>query len=209
MIGLMTKPARTHIMDLRHDAARRDSGSRLFAGRSRKKLFQELHRIHRAGPFEGRRLRPDGEVIGYRGKNAGGYTLESLLGIRPNGRPDPDFEGWEIKAHSVRNLMKSGNALLTLFSSQPAGGFYNENGPEAFVRKFGYAADRYSGKLNIYADHFAGQRNPKTGLTLHIREGHRGPYDWCDPPGALVLSDDDGLPAAIWPLAKLASALVV
>ena len=148
-------------------------------------------------------MRADGELIDYQGKNAAGYTLEAWFGIRPNGRPDPDFEGWEIKAHKVQNLAKAGNAFLTLFTSQPTGGLYRDEGPEAFVRKFGYAVKgKPPGTLHVYGDHFLDQPNPKTGLTLHLLGSQV--YDWCDPPGALALSDESGLLAAVWPLAKLA-----
>jgi hypothetical protein len=123
------------------------------------------------------RLRSDGQSTHYEGQNAGGYTLEALFEILPNGRPEPDFAGWEIKAHKVRNLANPGNAFLTLFTSQPTDGFYRDEGPEAFVRKFGYVPEgKRPGKLHVYGDHFMGQRNPKTGLTLHLLQGGRGPY---------------------------------
>ncbi|WHO72766.1 MvaI/BcnI family restriction endonuclease [Rhizobium sp. BT03] len=169
------------------------------------RLFGELHRIHRLGPIAGMRLGNDGQSIHHHGTNAGGYALEALLRIRPNGRPAPDFEGWEIKAHGVRDFSKPGNALLSLLSVGPTGGFYREEGPEAFIRRFGYAASNgYPGKLNLYTDHFVGQRNTKTGLTLHLIRNRRHIARWFDPLGALVLSADDGLPAAIWHFTKLA-----
>ena len=146
----------------------------------------------------------NGGQICYFGTNAGGYTLEALLGIRPNGRPAPDFEGWEIKAHRVSNFAKPGNALLTLLTVGPTGGFYHEEGPEAFVRRFGYApSNGYPGKLNLYSDHFVGRRNAKTGLTLHLRQSDRRADHAVAPWGALVLSEDDGSPAAVWHFSKL------
>ncbi|HEY0220275.1 MAG TPA: MvaI/BcnI family restriction endonuclease [Afipia sp.] len=169
------------------------------------RLFGELHRIHRLGPVEGMRLRNDGQAIHHRGTNAGGYALEALLRIRPNGRPAPDFDGWEVKAHRVRDFSKPGNALLSLLSVGPTGGFYREKGPKAFIRRFGYpASDGYPGKLNLYSDHFVGQRNAKTGLTLHLIRNRRRAARPFGPLGALVLSADDGLPAAIWHFTKLA-----
>lgn len=169
------------------------------------KLFGELHRIHRKSPIEGKRLLSDGRLIDYCGTNAGGYTLEALLGIRPNGRPAPDFEGWEIKAHKVRDFAKPGNALLTLLTVGPTGGFYREEGPEVFVRRYGYAASNgYAGKLNLYTDHFVGRRNAKTGLTLRLTQSGRRADHAFDPWDALVLSEDDGSPAAIWHFGKLA-----
>jgi len=130
---------------------RRMRRSRLGLGSSddpvSEKLFGELHRIHRLGPVPSIRMQRSGDVVPHWGTNAGGYTLEAQLRIRPNGRPLPDFEGWEVKAHKVRNFSSPGKALLTLLSAAPTGGFYHGEGPEAFVRRFGYAArDGYAAR---------------------------------------------------------------
>ena len=205
MFTLTPDPIEPPIVSLRRGAKLRRLGLRGIDEVVPERLFGELHRIHRRGPVEGMRLLRDGRVISHHGTNAGGYTLEALLQIRPNGRPSPDFEGWEVKAHKVREFAKPGNAFLTLLTVGPTGGFYREEGPAAFVRRFGYAAsDRYPGKLNLYTDHFVGRRNAKTGLTLRLVQDHRRAAHSFDPLGALVLSADDGLPAAIWHLAKLA-----
>lgn len=179
--------------------ARRSRRSRLGLGTSgapvSERLFGEPHRIHQLGPVPAMRMQRGGDVVRHWGTNAGGYTLEALLRIRPNGRPLPDFEEWEVKAHKVRNFSRPGNALVTLFSAAPTGGFYHDAGPEAFIRRFGYAArGGYPGQLNIYSDHVVGKRNKKTKLALRLVRA------W----DCLVLELEDGAPAAIWDFGKLA-----
>lgn len=75
------------------------------------------------------RLDRDGNPKVYAATNGGGYTLEALLGIRPNGRSEPDYLGWEIKAIS--------SDRVTLMTPEPNGGFYGEHGVQAFLRKYG------------------------------------------------------------------------
>lgn len=65
---------------------------------SRAKLLAKLHDIHVAGWHDSMRLDGAGNTIAYVARNGAGYTLEAIFGIRPNGRAEPDFAGWEIKA---------------------------------------------------------------------------------------------------------------
>ena len=96
---------------------------------SREKLLGRLREIHQAGWHESMRLDRHGKRIPYVARNGGGYTLEALLGVIPNGRSAPDFEGWEIKAYS--------GGRITLMTPEPDAGYYGEYGVEAFLRKYG------------------------------------------------------------------------
>ena len=60
----------------------------------------------------------------YRAPNGGGYTLEAMLGITPNGFAEPDFMGWEVKQYSVNNFEKFvAKTPVTIFTPEPTGGF--------------------------------------------------------------------------------------
>jgi hypothetical protein len=96
---------------------------------SREKLLNRLREIHQAGWHASMRLDRNGNRIPYVARNGGGYTLEALLGVIPNGRSAPDFEGWEIKAYS--------GGRITLMTPEPDAGYYGEHGVEAFLRKYG------------------------------------------------------------------------
>ena len=74
--------------------------------------------------------------------------MEAELGIPKNSATEPDFLGWEVKQHNVANFDRVEAGTITLMTPEPSGGFYKERGPEAFIRKFGYAdkldrADRF------------------------------------------------------------------
>ncbi|MET3379606.1 hypothetical protein ABIC46_002023 [Variovorax paradoxus] len=94
-------------------------------------LLAALVDIARLGPTPSIRLGRDGKPRPYAATNGGGYTLEALLGILPNGRSEPDYLGWEIKAIS--------SDRVTLMTPEPNGGFYGEKGVQAFLRKYGRA----------------------------------------------------------------------
>lgn len=126
---------------------------------SRENLLSRLREIHQTGWHKSMRLDRTGNVIPYVAKNGGGYTLEALLGVIPNGRSEPDFEGWEIKAYS--------GARITLMTPEPDAGFYGEHGVEAFLRKYGW----HTNEDTIYftGTHKAGIRS-KSGHLL-VTEG--------------------------------------
>lgn len=61
--------------------------------------------------------------------NSAGTTLETLLGVRPNSRDEPDFHGWELKAH--------GDSRITLMTPAPTTGTVLELPAEQFMSRFG------------------------------------------------------------------------
>jgi hypothetical protein len=83
-------------------------------------LLEKLTAIRDGGWQPSIKLSKTGEALPYKARNGGGYTLEALLGIIPNGRSEPDFMGWEMKGYS-------GNRI-TLMTPEPKGGWYGEVG---------------------------------------------------------------------------------
>jgi hypothetical protein len=160
---------------------------------SKSVLLNELTRIHRMGWHESRRLDKTGKVIQYNARNGGGYTLEALLNIIPNGISEPDFMGWELKAFS--------DSRITLMTPEPDGGFYGENGVEAFVRKFGHK----TGDDVIYftGTHRVNEKSKASSMTL-ILDGfdfERGLIT--NVTGVIVLLSDTGLISAKWSFIRL------
>lgn len=157
-------------------------------------LLDRLTDIHAAGWHSAIRLNKAGQPVPYHAKNGGGYTLEALLGIRPNGRAEPDFLGWELKAY--------GSDRITLMTPEPDGGFYGEQGVRAFVTRFGKPAKEPHTHY-FTGTHRAHVRQASTGLTLVLQgfdakmqaiEGTRG---------AIELQTDQGECVAAWSFARL------
>ncbi len=173
---------------------------------SRARLLAKLSIIHQKGWIDSGRLRADGSRGPCQATNCGGYTLEAELGITPNGRAEPDFDGWEIKAHAVKDFERAQSGNITLMTPEPTGGLYKANGAEAFVRRFGYSD--MSGKpdrLNVSSPHYFGVRNNKTALTLSLIGYDRPKGRIIDPQGGFALVDDQGSEAAAWHYASLIS----
>lgn len=174
------------------------------ADTSRERLLQKLREIHEMGWLASERLRGDGSLGPCTGSNCGGYTLEAHLGIIPNGRAEPDFEGWEIKGHTVSNFTSYSSGPLTLMTPEPTGGYYREQGAEAFVRKYGYP-DRQGrpDRLNFGGVHVLGRRHATTGLTLTFLGYDPERNRITDGKGGFTLADDAGNEAATWHFAGL------
>ncbi len=63
-------------------------------------IMTALRRIADQDWIPSKRLDGEGNILLCNSRNCGGYTLEAELGIRPNGRSDPDYDGWEVKQPS-------------------------------------------------------------------------------------------------------------
>jgi len=169
------------------------------ADTSRARLLQRLLAIHQMGWVASQKLTGPGQFGPCRGSNCGGYTLEAHLGVLPNGKAEPDFEGWEIKGHAVTNFARPGSGNLTLMTPEPTGGLYKQQGAEAFVRKYGYADQSgIADRLNFSSPHRYGARNNKTGLTLQFIGYDITQNSITDPFGGFTLADDNGNEAATW-----------
>jgi len=156
-------------------------------------LLQKLTEIRDFGWQPSIRLNKQGNIQPYKARNGGGYTLEALLGVIPNSRAEPDYLGWEIKAHS--------SSRVTLMTPEPTGGMYGERGVKAFVKQFG--SPTKNDTLYFTGIHKVGLRNEKTQLSLEVRGFNtlRGVID--DVNGAVELLTDTGICAASWSFSDL------
>lgn len=167
-------------------------------------LLQKLLEIHELGWVPGCKLNKDMIKQPYKAANGGGYTLEALLGITPNGIAEPDYLGWEVKQFGVKSFPTKGASPTTLMTPEPNGGVYKIDGIIEFMKRFGYP-DK-SGKpdrLNFGGIHSAGRECAATKLTLAIDgfDGEHGKLTKAD--GAIVLADSSGTVAASWGFEKI------
>jgi len=124
----------------------------------------------------------------YVAKNGGGYTLEALFGIIPNGRSAPDYMGWEIKAHS--------SSRVTLMTPEPDAGFYGEHGVEAFLRRYGRKVR--ADTLYFTGAHYVGKACTKTDQKLEIAGFDSVSGKITDVAGGIRLLDTHGEVSAEW-----------
>jgi MvaI/BcnI restriction endonuclease family len=171
---------------------------------TRQQLLARLKEVHDMGWVDSAKLDSEGILRTYRAQNGGGYTLEGLLGIPPNGINEPDYLGWEIKQHAAKpDKPLSGNAI-TLITPEPTGGIYKSRGVIDFVRMFGYpdTKDR-DDRFNFGGIHKIGERQKRTGLTMQLAgfDSHAGKI--VDIHGGITLLSDDGTEAAVWHYSSL------
>ncbi|WP_250437764.1 MvaI/BcnI family restriction endonuclease [Caballeronia sp. ATUFL_F2_KS9A] len=160
---------------------------------AREELIRRLSEIHRTSPHLSMRLDRYGNRVTYTAPNGGGYTLEALLDIVPNGRSAPDFMGWELKAYS--------GSRITLMTPEPNAGFYGQHGVEAFLRKYGR---RLPGDTIYFTgSHKVGVRSQTSGHTLVIEGFDASSAKLKDVGGGIRLLDSAGDIAAEWTFSGL------
>ncbi len=167
-------------------------------------LLSKLLDIHNKGWVAGQRLKGDGSLIPYNASNGGGYTLESLLGIIPNGVSEPDYLGWEVKQFGISAFPNKSPKPTTLMTPEPDGGYYRDNGAAQFVRTFGYL-DK-SGKpdrMNFGGRHFAGSICKTTNLIMNVEGFDHDTGKITDASGAITLRNAENTLAASWSFAKI------
>lgn len=164
------------------------------AGNSKSLVLMRLREIQELGFVPSIRLDKNGKRIPYKARNGGGYTLEALLGIRPNGDAAPDYLGWEIKAYS--------GSYITLMTPEPNGGFYGTHGVGAFVRRYGR---HVSGKDQMYftGRHRYGKAEATTAMTLGLTGFDMEKGVITDASGSIILLDRHGDEAATWTYSNL------
>jgi hypothetical protein len=173
-------------------------------GERHEEIGERLHQIASVGWIRSRRLDGQGNSLPCESENCGGYTLEAELGIRPNGKADPDFHGWEVKQFAVRDLENPVGAAITLFTPEPDGGVYKEKGVVTFLQTYGYRNDRVTyERLDFGGIHKYGERHPKTGLTLEVRGWNLSAGKLESMDGGIHLVDANGVSAAIWSFTSL------
>lgn len=171
---------------------------------SKHKLLIELKRINELGWINSKRLDRERNILPCNSSNCGGYTLESELGITPNGYSEPDYLGWEVKQFGVKNFSKFKSTVITLMTPEPTHGFYVDKGVEYFIREYGYA-DKMGRehRMNFGGIHKYGIIEKTTGLKL-IVDGYNaedGKIDNLD--GYVGLIDKKENIAASWSFPSL------
>lgn len=163
------------------------------------KIFSELLRIHQKGWINSRRLTPTGNSVTCNASNCGGYTLEAELGICPNGSSEPDYLGWEVKQFASPNLKVGGSARITLMTPEPDGGLYKEQGPKAFVERFGHPEKK--GRPNRFyfsGTHMASTYHKNTGLQIVLPDYNIETGKLMNSSKGVLLLDSEETVAASW-----------
>ncbi len=171
---------------------------------ARSLLLAELLRIHNRHWIGGTRLQSDGSSIPYGAANGVGYTLEAQLGIRPNGRSDPDFHGWEVKGLSTKHAGPVPRSKrITLLTPSPTGGDFRTLGPIGFVGRYGHPDSHDPTRMNFGGMFRAGASIGDHHLQLGV-EGFDGASPTrFDAGGAVQLTTPDHRPVIEWSLAKM------
>lgn len=171
---------------------------------NRKRLLNELSRIHRLGWITSKRLDRNGNILPCQSVNCGGYTLEAELGITPNGYSEPDYLGWEIKQFGVKNLARIEAAVITLMTPEPTSGYYVSEGVGAFIRKYGYQDLRgRPDRMNFGGIYKVGVRHPRTDLQLELIGFDPIAGKIRNTDGRIVLLDRNDEEAASWSFSSI------
>lgn len=171
---------------------------------TKRRLLQELYRVHLKQWIASKRLDRTGKVLPCTSSNCGGYTLEAELGIKPNGYAEPDFLGWEIKQFSVSNFLTLTSSVVTLMTPEPTDGYYVVEGVEAFVRTYGYMDLKgRSDRMNFGGIHKAGVQHSRTNLRLELLGFDKVERKIRNTEGKIVLLDSVNNEAASWSFSSL------
>lgn len=166
-------------------------------------LLAELKRISQSGWIDSKQLDKNGVIKPCKAPQCGGFTLEAELGIPKNSVGEPDYLGWEVKQHSVPSFRSFGGAI-TLMTPEPTGGYYKEEGVEAFIRLYGYEDKKNrEDRINFGGIHSVGRRQDSTGLTMELIGYDSSKNKIIDPNGAIALIDGNGNYAATWAFSGL------
>jgi hypothetical protein len=174
---------------------------------TRERLLAELRRVHSLGWIASKSLSSDGTISSCDAQQCVGYTLEAELGVARNGRSEPDFLGWEVKATEVKSLRNlPSSKAITLMTPEPTGGVYRQEGITNFIRRYGYPDRRgVVDRLNFGGVHRVNDRHPLTGLTLRLQGYDSGTKKISSASGSLALMDDRDHVAAEWSFSHLLS----
>ncbi|NAT78102.1 hypothetical protein HKX68_04550 [Dickeya dadantii] len=155
-------------------------------------LIEKLKEIYSMGYVRSQRMDYLGNIIPYAAQNGAGFTLESLFKIIPNGRSEPDFMDWELKAHS--------GSVVTLMTPEPDSGLYLS---DLFGFMHDYGSSKKPERIDFTGMHKVSVCNQKTGLTLCIDgyDLHEGRI--IDPNGGIFLKNKNGIIASGWSFSKI------
>lgn len=130
-------------------------------------LFRELRNIHEKHWIEAYSLRKDGERVACDAPNCLGVTLESELGITPNGFARPDYLDWEVKGHKVSHLNAHLSSRITLLTPNPDSGEAKQKGTSWLTQTYG-KLDSTGSRWDLSGIHRAGEIHPKTNLEFGL-----------------------------------------
>lgn len=171
-------------------------------------LMTRLSAIHHKSWIRSWSLNGEGQAVACEAPQCGGYTLEAELGIRRNGRSEPDFLGWEVKSFDVPSIDRPspGGKALTLMTPEPTGALYQDDFAE-FWKRYSYA-DRSGksgreGRRNFGGIYRCGaEPHEITGLRL-VLDGFDESKETFSGAGQLALIDRSDRVAASWSFASL------
>lgn len=167
-------------------------------------LFEKLLEIHQMGWIPGQKLGSDFVARPYKALNGGGYTLESLLGVTPNGIAEPDYLGWEVKQFGVKAFPLKSAKPTTLMTPEPNGGFYKTDGLVNFMHRFGYPdKNGKPDRLNFGGRHVANKPCNATNLTLEVQGFNIVTQRIENAAGQLALMNSHNDVAVSWSFPKL------
>lgn len=158
---------------------------------TREALLSRLREIYYAGPIAASRLDRAGTLLAHSGNNAAGMTLESLFGILPNSKSEPDYLGWELKAHS--------GGAVTLMTPEPDTGAYLDDLGQ-FIADYGRCSPL---RRDFTGKHSTGVECVTSKLTLRMEGFNPHSMEIVDPNGGLVLRDRNEKIVAGWTFNKI------
>lgn len=153
-------------------------------------LLEKIRAVVATGPHQGQRLIQGRGLVACSAANAGGLTLEALLGIETNSDARPDYLGFELKAHSHKSH------VMTLMTPNPDAGVFCEIPASDWIARYGYP-DRKGrpDRLNYGGVYRNGE---VVSLT-----SHRLTVDPLSAHGGIHLRDSSGVTVATWSYTKL------
>ncbi len=153
-------------------------------------LLERLRTVVATGPPQGQRVVRGRGLVACSAANAGGLTLEALLGIETNSDARPDYLGFELKAHSRKSH------VMTLMTPNPDAGVFSEIPASDWIARYGYP-DRKGrpDRLNYGGVYRNGEVVSLTShqLTVDPLSAH----------GGIHLRDPSGVAVATWSYTKL------
>jgi hypothetical protein len=159
---------------------------------SKKVLIDRLKEVFSLGFIPSQRLDRNGKIIQYNASNGAGLTLESFFNIIPNGKSEPDFIDWELKAHS--------SGPVTLMTPEPNSGLYLD---DLLIFMTQYATAKKENRMDFSSIHKVGIENTKTNLSLNLEGYDLEKEEIFDPNGGLNLRNKNGDLLAGWSFEKL------
>lgn len=170
---------------------------------TREELLAALGAVNRLGFTESKILNSRTGLKACNGPQCIGQTLLAELNVPADGKAQPDYRGWEVKAYTVRTFASAASCRVTLMTPEPTGGYYGERGVAAFLAKYGTPSAGDPKKMYFEGQHRYGVRNAKRRTLLLVRGYDTAKRAIGDASGGIQLLDFEGNVAAEWSFARL------